>query len=226
MPLIYKDLELSRNDLTISLINAQGLPVTADYVNYSIKSNLGVYVASNLPAIYQEVGKYYAPWNSAYPNGAYVVEWSVYINGSVRVFSENIFLLDKYAYPCSPSSPLGIPVNSIPPEGSKTFLSGSALGPKDLKIVFRDAVTGLLKNPYSLYYSILKCNGCAEVEKTEATQFGTGQFYVNRTLKGKTGNYAVKWEYQTVINEPVNVKYDYFSLICPRNLESYECKCD
>lgn len=225
MPLILKDVEQSRGDLTIALSNEEGLPVSATSVLYSIKNELGAFVANNLPAIYQGNGKYYAPWNSSYPNGSYTVDWSVYINGSTKIFQEKIFILDKYAYPCSPGSPLGIPASSVPPDGSKTFLSGSTLDPDDLKILFTDAVNGLPKNPYSVFYSILKCNGCVLVARKAASYLKLGHFWVSDTLSGPTGNYAVKWEFTETSTSPLNTKIDYFSLICPRNIDIYECVC-
>jgi len=227
MTVVYKNQQLSVGEISLQLQNAEGQIINVNSVTYSIYALDGKLVSGkSLPAILAVDGKYYIPWESNIPNGTYKILWEINTNGiQIEIKESYIFVLDKAAYPKSPSSVCCILPSSIPNPLSKVFISGTTLGPEDLNMYLNDSITGLFIDPYSIYWTIFNCRGCIETRKTVGSKYAVGKFYAPYTVMGPTAEYDIVWEFKENVNSPLMSKTQRFSVLNTTNLKFKECDC-
>lgn len=227
MSIVYKDQQLSTQNITIHIQDSVGQSIDVLSVKYSIYDLNGKLVSGrDLPAISSGSGIYYISWESSVPNGTYKIVWGISVDEKSVLNKESyVFVLDKAAYPKSPANVCCIPPASVPDPLSKVFISGVSLGPEDLNIFFNDSLTGEFVDPYSVYWTIYNCNGCVEKSKTAGSKYALGKFYANYTVMGPTATYDIVWEYKETSGSPLLSKVQRFSVINTTNLDFKECKC-
>lgn len=221
--LISKDIELCQDGITVSLTDESGTPINALKVSYSVYGSGFLVSGRDLPAISKGNGRYHATWNPDVPNGSYEITWRVFLNSTEsHEVTESIFVVDKYAYSYSQG---GVKPSAVPEIGSKTFLVGKQLTPEDLFIKFKDSNTGILTDPYLVYWTLLRPGNCQVYPRTLASKKSTGLYWVNWTVRAPSGDYEVLWDFQEKIGDPLMSKEDVFSVICPCNPIPAKCNC-
>jgi hypothetical protein len=201
---------LSRGDLQLFLSNSNGYAQDAASVKWTVYARDGQQVSGRgLPAIRQSTGRYYAPWFTNVPNGNYKVVWEVMqeFGGPTVCHTDFIFVVDPADYERCRLQP-----NDIPAQGQFTFLSGQALGPKDLTLYLKNQ-SGFPQSAFAVFFTILDTVGNCLHPRTPAMCSATGAYYAPYFVSLCSGNYICLWEWQADQSTPMKSARAGFSVV-------------
>jgi hypothetical protein len=205
---------LTRGDLQIKLHNDLGYLQDGVNVRWSITTFNGDPVSgSKLPAIKQDTGTYYAPWQSNVKNGNYVIRWEYQDDfcGPVRCAEQNFFIVDPSSYNCTPCR---VCDTGFPEKGGFTFLTGSLLGQGDLPLYLKDGA-GLPADAFMVFWTVLNAAGKPISPRTIADRASVGEYFASWFANVQSGNYRIKWEWQETADSPQTSSCIDFSVINP-----------